>query len=222
MGRLILVAAESGSGKSTSLRNLNPKETFVIKPNRKPLPFTGGRKSYSEDSGNLFITNSLIGLKSAILNVNDKAPHVKNLVVEDFFHFMLAKSMDDIKKPGFGKFADLGKETYDATAGLEGVLRDDLNLIIITHTTEEKDASGMPKTTLKLTGRFVADVVDLPSFFTYVLEAKISYVDGKPEYRFLTNKRSDADIAKTPMGMFDELLVDNDMEMIISVLDEKE
>ena len=68
----------------------------------------------------------------------------------------------------------------------------------------------------------VEDVVDLPSFFTYVFEAKVVYNDGKPEYKFLTNKQSEADIAKTPFGIFEELFVDNDLAEIIKTLDEKE
>jgi hypothetical protein len=46
--------------------------------------------------------------------------------------------------------------------------------------------------------------------------------DGKPEYKFLTNKQSEADIAKTPFGIFEELFVDNDLAEIIKTLDEKE
>ena len=130
--------------------------------------------------------------------------------------------MSDIDKPGFKKFADLGREVYEATAGLEHLLRDDLNLIILTHTIEERDASGNPKTKLKVTGKMVEDVVDLPSFFTYVFEAKVVYNDGKPEYKFLTNKQSEADIAKTPFWIFEELFVDNDLAEIIKTLDEKE
>ena len=216
MGRLILIAAPSGSGKSTSLRNLNPEETFIIKPNAKPLPFKGGRKK------NIHITNNLVDLRKAILNINTKATHVKNLVVEDFYHYMLAKSMADISKPGFQKYADLGKEVFYATAGLESELREDLNLIILTHTVEERDPSGLPQTKLKLTGKFVEEKVDLPSFFTYVLEPKVLFNAGKSEYKFLTNKRSEADIAKTPFGLFDDEFIDNDLQMVLELLDKSE
>jgi len=222
MARLILLGAPSGSGKSTSLRNLDSKETFIIKPNSKPLPFAGGKKNYSDKNKNVFVTKSLRELKETILNINDKAKHIKNIVVEDFFHLMLAKSMEDASKPGFQKYADLGKETYDATAGLESMLRDDINLIILTHTIEEKDTNGMPQTKLKLTGKFVEEKVDLPSYFTYVLEPKVIFKEGKPEYKLLTNKRSEADIAKTPMGMFSDILIDNDLNEVIKVIESNE
>lgn len=222
MGRLILVAGPSGSGKSTSIRNLNATETFIIKPNSKPLPFLGGRKAYSKDAKNLLITKSMISLKSAIKNINEKAPHIKNIVIEDFFHFILAKTMNDINKTGFNKFKELANEVYMATSGLEHELRDDLNLIMLTHTEEVRDAAGNPVTKLKVTGKMIEDVVDLPSFFTYVFESKVIFTDGVSEYKFLSNKQSDADVAKTPFGMFDTLHVDNDLEAILTILDEKE
>jgi len=217
-----MIVAQSGSGKSTSLRNLKPEETFIIKPNAKPLPFKGAKKSYSKENKNLFVTTSLVELKKTILNVNSKATHIKNLVIDDFFHFMMAKSMADISKPGFQKFADLGKEVFEATAGLETDLRDDLNLIILTHSVEERDASGLPQTKLKLTGKFVEEKVDLPSYFTYVLEAKVLFNQGKSEYKFLTNKRSEADMAKTPFGIFEEEFIDNDLQSVLEILDENE
>ena len=45
MGYLIGIAGHSGSGKTTSIKNLNPKETFIVSITGKPLPFKGFRKN---------------------------------------------------------------------------------------------------------------------------------------------------------------------------------
>lgn len=201
---------------------LNPEETFVIKPNSKQLPFPGAGNKYSVTNKNVMVTKSLIKLRESILGINSKAPHIKNIVVEDLFHFMLAKTMNDINISGFNKFKELANEIYRATSGLEHELREDLNLIILTHSEEVRDAVGMPQTKLKLTGKFTEEVTDLPSFFTYVFETKIDFSNEKPEYKFLTNLRSTADLAKTPLGIFDDMLIDNDMQKALETIEEFE
>jgi len=80
----------------------------------------------------------------------------------------------------------------------------------------------MPMTKLKLFSKFTDEKIDLPSYYTYVFESKVIFADGKSEYKFLTNSRTDADIAKTPLDMFDEQFIDNDLQKVIETLDENE
>ena len=142
--------------------------------------------------------------------------------MEDFFHFILQRTMADINVPGFNKYKELASDIYQATASIEHEVRDDLTVIFLTHTEETRDAMGMPQTKLKLSGKFTEEVTDLPSYFTYILEAKVIVENETPTYKFLTNKHTPSDLAKTPMGCFAEQYIDNDLMNVMEIIEEYE
>ena len=83
MAQSVLIIADSGSGKSTAIRNLNPEETFIINIANKPLPFKGWKSKYtlvSRDNpkGNMTNASSSAGILKAMAHVNEKMPHIKN------------------------------------------------------------------------------------------------------------------------------------------------
>ncbi|BCV01492.1 MAG: hypothetical protein CM15mV42_1740 [uncultured marine virus] len=89
MAQSVLVIADSGSGKSTSIRKLDPKETFIINIANKPLPFKGWKGAYTQISkdnpkGNMTATATAAGIIKAMKHVNDNMPHITNLVIDDW------------------------------------------------------------------------------------------------------------------------------------------
>jgi len=214
--RQILIIGDSGSGKSTSIRSLDPATTVVIQPNKKILPFAGGEKNYNKDKMNKFYAGNFMHLREMLINISEKAKNVKVIIVDDLYHYILAKTMEDANKSGFGKFTQLATEFYNATIGVESELRDDLTIVYLTHSEVERDQNGIEKTTMKLSGKMISSSINPPSFFTYVLESKVLFENGKTSYKFLTNKRSEADLAKTPMGIFQDQYIDNDLDLVIS------
>lgn len=83
MANCIIILGKSGSGKSTSIKTLNPKETVVINILGKKLPFKGSNESYSIDKKNLFRLNTYIEVINYIQNISDNAHHVKNIIIDD-------------------------------------------------------------------------------------------------------------------------------------------
>ena len=88
MAQSILVIAESGTGKSTSIETLDPSETFIVNVANKPLPFKGWKKKYtlwSKDNptGNMYDKSTVPNIEACIKYVNDKRPEIKNLVIDD-------------------------------------------------------------------------------------------------------------------------------------------
>lgn len=84
-----LIIADSGSGKSTAIRTLNPKETFIINPGNKPLPFKGWKNDYTQISkenpdGNMTSASSAAGVLKAMKHVSDNMPHIKTLIIDDW------------------------------------------------------------------------------------------------------------------------------------------
>ena len=89
MAQGVLIIAESGAGKSTSIETLDPKETFIINVANKPLPFKGWKKKYTIWSkenltGNMYDKATPESIEACIKYVNEKRPEIKTLVVDDF------------------------------------------------------------------------------------------------------------------------------------------
>lgn len=85
---MLALVGQSGSGKSTSLRNLDPTKTFIINVASKPLPFKGWRSKYtiwSKDNpnGNYINTSNVQVIGQILGYINSKRPEIKNLIIED-------------------------------------------------------------------------------------------------------------------------------------------
>ena len=115
----ILILGESGRGKTTSLRNLNPKETFIISTTSKPLPWKGWKKSYTKFDtktnleGNWAQCSKSTTIISLIKYINAKMPNIKNIVIDDIQYAMAFEFMDRRKEKGYEKF----KEQYEKATG---------------------------------------------------------------------------------------------------------
>jgi len=224
VSRTILIIGESGSGKSTSLRNLDSKTTFVIKPNAKPLPFQGASKVYNTENKNVARINTFKGLESALNTINEEQPHIKTIIIEDISHYFNYRVMKDTKIPGYDKWAFLAIETYKAfLAGEQDqAFRDDLTIVLIGHTNETVGADGIRHMNLYTPGKMLENKVKIPSYVTYQFYADVEIKDGKPHYYFLTNKDGSGREAKSPQGLFENLKIDNDLEMVLKAIEEYE
>lgn len=224
MSKTILMMGEPGSGKSTSLRNLDPKTTFVIKPNNKPLPFKGASKIYNTENKNIAKINTFKGLESALIEINNNQKHIKTIIVEDISHFFSFRVMKDAKIPGYDKWNILAVETYRAfLAGeQEDMFREDLTIVLIGHVLESQDSNGVRTMGLYTPGKLLENKVKIPSYVTYQFYADVEIKEGKPYYYFLTNRDGTGREAKTPMGLFETLKIDNDLAMILKTINEYE
>lgn len=220
MSRQVLVIGESGTGKSTSIRNLDNKETFIIKVSNKPLPFRGGERKYSNKTGDdAFINmanlkkedpsdryNELLSLINA---VNLRRPEIKNLVIDDFQYLMVDEFFSKAQEKGFDKFAIMSANMWKVIHKIE-VLRDDLNIILLCH----NDINEKGNSVMKVMGKAIKEKYGVEGKFTLVLHTHVE--DGS--YKFLTQYRKVEGTtmqAKTPMGMFDDDMIDNDLKYVI-------
>ena len=134
----ILILGESGRGKTTSLRNLNPKETFIISTTAKPLPWRGWKKQYvkfdpkTNVEGNWCQCSKSTTIASIIKFVSSKRPDIKNVVIDDLQYAMAFEFMDRRKEKGYEKFNDIGGDFTDLLR-VADIIRDDLKLIFTGH-----------------------------------------------------------------------------------------
>lgn len=100
MSNLVIILGDTGCGKSTSIKSLNPKETVVFNVLGKRLPFKGSAGSYNADNKNLFKISKYDELVNMLDRVNKSATHVKNVIIDDAIYVMRTEFFDRSKERG--------------------------------------------------------------------------------------------------------------------------
>lgn len=226
MSYVALVMGESGSGKSSGIRTLNPKETFIINTLGKALPFKGSGKMYTlwdkekNPNGNMVCTSYSAATIQWLNYINTKMPHIKNVILEDNTHQSSMEFIRRIKESTWDKWNDIAANMV-TIADLCTKLREDLCVFILHHVTTEGDGILTDKV---IKAQTLGQLVDkklssYESLFTTILLAQKSKTEtGDIEYNFLT--RSADSTAKTPMGMFENASIPNDLGLVAQTMRE--
>ena len=220
MSQSVLVLAPPGSGKSTSIRNLNPKETFIINCIGKSLPWKGWKKQYTlfsrdNPTGNMFCSTVSEEIIKVLNYINTSRPEIKNIVLDDVQYIMSFEFMTRAKEKGFDKFTEIGQKFFNVIR-LAQALREDVNVIFLSHS-EELMNNGYSTTKMKTIGKVLDDKITPEGLFTVVLMATARKINKSIEYKFVT-QNDGSSVAKSPMGMFDDLEIDNDLATVIKAI----
>jgi adenylate kinase family enzyme len=212
MSKTICIAGESGAGKTTSMRNLDPKTTYYIDADRKGLSWKGWKTQYSKENKNYFAGSDTNDIEKIFVGISEKRLEIKTIVVDTLNAIMIDEEFARMKEKGFDKWQDLAVSVWGLVSNAH-YLREDLTIIFTAHTQTERDDSGFMFTRIKTSGKKLDKIV-LESKFTTVLIAKC--VDG--QYLFETQSRNST--AKSPMGSFSEFEIPNDIVNVIEALKE--
>ncbi len=204
MSNTTLVLGESGSGKSTSLRNLNPETTYILNVLDKPLPFRGYKKKYNPELKNYHATDDYREIMKYITAVNDRRPEITTLVIDDLQYVMSFEYMRRATETGFTKFTELAQHIWQLINCLTQT-REDLHCFVLTHS--DTDADG--KVRCKTIGKLLNEKITIEGLFTCVLHSRV--LDG--EYKFLT-QHDGIHLAKSPLGLFDSQFINNDLQYV--------
>lgn len=220
MARIVLVMGESGSGKSTAIRTLNPEETFLVRVTNKDLPFKSWTKSYKAydkqtEKGNMFTAH----IPSHIIAALDKIPKLgkfKTVIIDDFQYIMSYMFMDKAKEKGYDKFTEIGKSTFDVIKKAQE-LPEDVTVFFLAHT-DDIFVEGMRKTKIKTIGRMLDEKITVEGLFTIVLHSVVEEEEKQLKHFFITNSNGYT-TAKSPMGMF-EYKIPNDLQYVLDKIHE--
>lgn len=213
MSKMICIMGESGAGKTTSMRELNPKTTYYIDCDCKGLAWKGWKQQYNKENKNYVATRDLAQIAQILVGVSEKRSDIKTIVIDTLNTCMVEHEVNEMAKGGFGKWIDLTQSVW-GICKTASILREDLTVIVVMHSERISDDFGYVFTRIKTNGRKLEKVV-LESLFGTVLLAKRTD-EGK--YVFETQAKNST--AKTPMGAFETDEIDNNIVNVLKALNE--
>lgn len=202
-----MIIGTSGSGKTTSLEKLDPKQTFYIDADGKGLSWKGWRKQYNKENKNYFQCDAPEQIFSLMQTIDEKQKQIKFLVIDTLNGCMVADEMRRSKEKVYDKWVDLAQSVYNIV-DYSNKMRDDLTVILIGHTQTSDDGF-----TCMLTNGRKLNKICLESKMTTVL---LSRINDNGEYVFETRAKNST--AKTPRGAFDVDEIPNDITLVIDAL----
>lgn len=214
MANVVGIFGDSGAGKTTAFRNIDPKTTMYVDCDKKGLSWKGWKKDFNTENKNYIVTDSPLTALEILMRVSklDEFRHIKAIVFDTINGLMVADEMRRSKEKGYDKWQDLAVCIYNLV-DFALVTRPDLTVFFIAHAQTETDDSGYMFTHIKTSGRKLDKIV-LESKFTTVLLAKC--VDG----RYVFETQSNRSTAKSPLGLFDSKEIENDANLVLKALEE--
>jgi hypothetical protein len=218
MANVFLIVGDTGTGKSTSIEALNPKETYIVNCANKPLPFQGSTELYK--AGTNLTESDVAGSILPVLEaINTQAPHIKNLIIDDSGFIMTELYFRKSSEKGYDKFTEIAK-AYQSILSKCKSMRADLNVAIMMHEEDMVSNGIIVGKKGKTVGKMVDDQYNPLSVVTVALFTDVSFdKEGNPQYNFITNRclRSGVVIpAKSPKGMFASLQMPNDLSKVFT------
>ena len=223
MANICIVMGPSGTGKSTSIKGLNPEETVILNLLGKKLPFKGSSALYNTDKKNLFQVDSSDKIVALLNSIDSKAKYVKNIVIDDASYLMRKEYFLKAKERGYDKFVDIALHTQQVIETCEH-LRPDLTVFIMYHSEELADNGSVIGYKVATVGKMVDQTYNPLEVVPLVLFSASEFDDkGNVSYGFYTHRTMKGNVvipAKSPNGMFDDDFIPNDLGLVISKMTE--
>lgn len=210
MAELVFVIGRSGTGKSTSERNLDPEESVIINSDQKALPFRKFKELYNEGKGNYLQTSDPVKIIEKLKEAH-KNPKIKEVIIDTISRVGTDYIMSNAfrAEKGYDKWSRMTGSIYDIVNIINDKMREDMIVYLFAHPEIVYDESGFSNERLLMPGKQLNNFV-LESFSSIVLYTEVVKTPGKSnEYFFRTECNNDT--AKTPIGLFEDRLIPNDL-----------
>lgn len=198
-----LILGESGTGKSTSLRDFDPEKTLLIQAVKKPLPFrsTNWKPVVKDEGGSVFATDKSDVICKAMQRTD------KEIIIIDDFQYVMAnefmRRVTDVEtgNAAFAKYNEIARHAWDVLTQASA-LPDNKRVYILSHTSTD----DFGKTKIKTIGKLLDEKIVLEGLVTIVLRTMVS----NGEY-FFSTKNSGSDTVKSPIGLFESESIENNL-----------
>ena len=199
MGIPVLVLGTSGSGKTTAARNMDRKSTVLCAvekqrlPFREPFPMTIKMASYAS-------------IMTLFKEINEgKRPDIRSVVIDDSQYLIVNEFFDKVAEKGYDKFTSIALNFRNLIHWVNIGLPDNVTVYFLHHT--QVDEFGQTKA--KTIGKLLDEKLTVEGCFDVVLMTERNQ-DG---WWFRTHSAG-ADPVKTPMDMFTDDLIPNDLNVV--------
>jgi energy-coupling factor transporter ATP-binding protein EcfA2 len=217
--KLVGIVGQTGTGKSTAIKHLNPEETYIINVAKKELPFKGSEKLYNTENKNYKEIEDANEISRLLKTISEKAPHIKNIIIEDSNYIMGFNMVAKATETGYTKFSLMAKDMVDLFRTARA-LRDDITVFYLTHPETVEDGGEIVGYKIKTAGKLIDNQVLLEGLLTVCLYTNVEEnKDGTANYTFVTNRYKKMP-AKSPDGMFSELKIPNDLQLVVNTLNQ--
>jgi len=217
--KLIGIVGATGTGKSTSIKHLNAEETYIINVAKKELPFKGSEKLYNAEKRNYKEADDANEITRLLRTISDKAPHIKNIVIEDSNYIMGFNIVSKATETGYTKFSLMAKDMVELMREARK-LRDDIKVFYFSHPETIEDGGDIVGYKIKTAGKLIDNQVLLEGLLTVCLYTHVEEnKDGSTNYHFVTNRFKKLP-AQSPDGMFDEIKIPNNLDYVCKKIDE--
>lgn len=223
MANICMILGKSGTGKSTSIKTLNPKETVVLNILGKRLPFKGSSSIYNTENKNLIRLNTYSEVINCLESINKNLPNVKNVIIDDMIYIMRKEYFSRAKETGYGKYTELAMHFQQIVAMCEA-MREDMNIFFILHSEDiqsDKTITGYKVSTI---GALVDNQYNPMEVVPMLLYSAVKFDDkGNAFYGFYTHRFMEGNIeipAKSPEGMFEDDFIPNDLGLVVKAIAE--
>lgn len=225
MSKTICVMGISGSGKTTSLRTLDPETTYYLDCDGKGLSWKGWKQQYNKEKGNYCKTNYPALVERCLYWLDGKNPDgskaenkdgvkFKVVVVDTLNALMIGEEQRQLKNKGYDKWSDLAGNIWSILE-LALTLRDDLTVVFTAHTETISDDNGIIETHIATSGRKLRKMVPESKINTVLL----AEIDDDGNHVFVT-RRQNTTAKEGYLGAFEEAVMPNDMAEVIKTLEE--
>ena len=232
--RSIIVVANSGAGKSTSLgcipelghKGLDESETFLFNVSSRGLPFKNNYQEIDDErnptKGNMYSSNSPGKICRMLKYIIESRPDIKNVVIDDFQYIMQDYFMAHGLEGGYDAFKVIGQDIAKIMALKKKFVDRGGIFIALSHMEEVTAGDKVIKRKIKTVGKMVDQYVTLEGKFDIVLFMDVNFdkKNNKVNKYFVTNYNGKYEQAKSPFGMFDEVEIPNDLGYVLEKVNE--
>ena len=217
--KLIGIVGATGTGKSTAIKHLDPKTTYIINVAKKELPFKGSEKLYNKENRNYKEVSKAPEITALLKTISDEALHIKTIVIEDSNYIMGFNIVSKATEVGYTKFSIMARDMVELLQKARE-LRPDLTIFYISHPETIEDAGEIIGYKIKTAGKLIDNQIVMEGLMTICLYTHVEEdKDGGVSYYFLTNRFRKYP-AKSPDGMFEDIKIPNNLQLVLDKVNE--